>query len=58
MCVCVEQDVHKALLEYLDDEDIPVEYGGKSEKHLYETEPEKRLRQQVKKVTNNQEHPR
>ena len=44
------QDVHKALLEHMDDKDIPSEYGGKSEKHLYETEPERALKRRVEEV--------
>jgi hypothetical protein len=53
MVSVVRQDVHKALLEYMDDSDIPSEYGGKSKMHLYETEPEQRLRQHVEKVQGN-----
>ncbi|EIE24004.1 hypothetical protein COCSUDRAFT_62530 [Coccomyxa subellipsoidea C-169] len=45
-----KEDVHKALLEYMDDKDIPSEYGGKSEKQLYETEPERALKRRVEEV--------
>ena len=34
------QEVHAKLLEEVDDENIPVEYGGKCTKHLYESNDE------------------
>ena len=34
------QEVHAKLLEEIDDEHIPVEYGGKDARHLYESDQE------------------
>ena len=34
------QEVHAKLLEEVDDEHIPVEYGGRDARHLYETDQE------------------
>ena len=46
------QELHKNLLEEIEDEHIPAEYGGKETRHLYETEHEMALRQLVKKLSN------
>ena len=37
---CAPQEVHAKLLEEIDDEHIPVEYGGKDARHLYESDQE------------------
>jgi hypothetical protein len=38
------------LLEDVDDEHIPVEYGGKESRHFYETEQEQAIRRLVEKL--------
>ena len=45
------QELHKRLLEEIDDEHIPVEYGGKESRHLYNTEHEAAGRQLAEKLT-------
>lgn len=49
------QEAHKLLLEYMEDADIPREYGGQNDKHLYESEQEQALRRQVEKVNRKQQ---
>lgn len=44
------QELHKNLLEEVDDEHIPVEYGGKESRHFYETEHEQAIRRLVQKL--------
>ena len=51
MLLCTVQELHKNLLEEIEDEHIPAEYGGKETRHLYETEHEMALRQLVKKLS-------
>lgn len=45
------QELHKNLLEELDDGQIPAEYGGKETRHLYDTEHEVALKQLVEKLS-------
>ena len=45
------QELHNKLLEEIDDEHIPVEYGGKDSRHLYDTEHETAVRQLAEKLT-------
>lgn len=47
---CGMQELHKNLLEEVDDEHIPVEYGGKESRHFYETEHEQAIRRLVQKL--------
>ena len=44
------QELHKSLLEEVDIEHIPVEYGGKESQHFYEIEHEQAIRQLVQKL--------
>lgn len=39
------------LVEEIDDEHIPAEYGGKETRHLYDTEHETAVRQLAEKNT-------
>ena len=50
MLLYTVQELHRRLLEELQDEDIPAEYGGKEIRHFYKTEHEMALRQLVKKL--------
>ena len=50
------QELHKRLLEEMDDEHIPVEYGGKEVRHLYDTEHETAVRQLAEKLTSTTAH--
>lgn len=43
------------MLEYMEDADIPREYGGQNDKHLYESEQELALRRHVEKVNRKQQ---
>ncbi len=40
----------------MDDEDIPVEYGGKETRHLYDTQHETAVRQLAEKLTSAAAH--
>ena len=42
--------MHAKLLEEIDDENIPVEYGGKCTKHLYESDEELAIWRLAKKL--------
>ncbi|CAL5227775.1 g10795 [Coccomyxa viridis] len=50
------EELHKRLLEEMDDEDIPVEYGGKETRHLYDTQHETAVRQLAEKLTSAAAH--